>query len=198
MKSLGDQWVLRHMNFNQHNHPPTPNPFSLQPHVSRRSGFAEAISVAKTHRGILTYSESKEVLKKMGLTIDPNRYYNLVRKEQSKSLSPQEEAMMLLYYLESQSVHVVVDEQYVLDERGDKKDRVIMCIVWWTSAQIQLARRFVSDMVAETDATFNTNEKRLLLQCFVGIDNTNSTFEFLQAFSTAETARNIRFILQVL
>ena len=73
-----------------------------------------------------------------------------------------------------------------------------MCIVWWTSAQIQLARRFVSDMVAETDATFNTNEKRLLLQCFVGIDNTNSTFEFLQAFSTAESARNIRFILQVL
>jgi hypothetical protein len=106
--------------------------------------------------------------------------------------------MMLLYYLESQSVHVVVDEQYVLNERGDKKDRVIMCIVWWTSAQIQLARRFVSDMVAETDATFNTNEKRLLLQCFVGIDNTNSTFEFLQAFSTAESARNIRFILQVL
>jgi hypothetical protein len=51
-----------------------------------------------------------------------------------------------------------------------------MCIVWWTSAQIQLARRFVSDMLAETDATFNTNEKRLLLQCFVGIDNTNSTF----------------------
>ena len=198
MKSQGDQWVLRHMNFDQHNHPPTPNPFSLQPHVSRRPGFAEAISVAKTHGGILTYSESKEVLKKMGLTIDPNRYYNLVRKEQSESLSPQEEAMMLLYYLESQSVHVVVDEQYVLDERGDKKDRVIMCIVWWTSAQIQLARRFVSDMVAETDATFNTNEKRLLLQCFVGIDNTNSTFEFLQAFSTAESARNIRFILQVL
>jgi hypothetical protein len=134
----------------------------------------------------------------MGLTIDPNRYYNLVRKEQSKSLSPQEEALMLLYYLESQSVHVVVDEQYVLNERGDKKDRVIMCIVWWTSAQIQLARRFVSDMVVETDATFNTNEKRLLLQYLVGIDNTNSTFEFLQAFSTAESARNIRFILQVL
>ena len=72
-----------------------------------------------------------------------------------------------------------------------------MCIVWWTSAHIQLARRFVSDMLAETDATFNTNEKRLL-QCFIGIDNTNSTFEFLQAFSTAESAHNIRFILQVL
>src|SRR6266487_2143327 len=198
MKSQGDQWVLRHMNFDQHNHPPTPNPFSLQPHVSRRPGFAEATTVAKTHRGILTYSESKEVLKKMGLTIDPNRYYNLARKEQSYSLSPHEEALMLLHYLESRNVHVVVDEQYVLDKRGDKKDRVINCIVWWTSAQIQMARTFVSDMLAQTDATFNTNEKRLLLQCFIGIDNTNSTFEFLQAFSTAESARNIRFILQVL
>jgi hypothetical protein len=53
-------------------------------------------------------------------------------------------------------------------------------------------------MIAETDATFNTNEKHLLLQCFVGIDNTGSTFQFLQAFSTAESARIIRFLLQVL
>ena len=134
----------------------------------------------------------------MGLTIDANRYYNLIRKERSHSLSPQEEALMLLHYLESRNVHVVVDEQYVLDERGDKKDRVIVCIVWWTLEQIRMARRFVSDMIAETDATFNTNEKRLLLQSFIGIDNTNSTFQFLQAFSTAESAHNIRFILQVL
>ena len=134
----------------------------------------------------------------MGLTIAPKQYYNLLRNEQAFKLSPQEEALLLLHYLESQNVHVVVDEQYVLDERGEKKDRLITCIVWWTSAQIQMARRFVSDMLAQTDATFNTNEKRLLLQCFIGIDNTNSTFEFLQAFSTAESARNIRFILQVL
>ena len=138
------------------------------------------------------------MLKRIGLTIAPKQYYNLLRNEQAFKLSPQEEALLLLHYLESQNVHVVVDEQYVLDERGVKKDRLITCIVWWTSAQIQMARRFVSDMLAQTDATFNTNEKRLLLQCFIGIDNTNSTFEFLQAFSTAESARNIRFILQVL
>ena len=45
---------------------------------------------------------------------------------------------MLLYYLESQNVHIVVDKQYILDERGDKKDWVIICIVYWTLAQIQL------------------------------------------------------------
>ena len=53
-------------------------------------------------------------------------------------------------------------------------------------------------MLAETDITFNTNKKRLLLQSFIRINNTNSTFEFLQTFSTTESARNIRFILQVL
>jgi hypothetical protein len=61
-----------------------------------------------------------------------------------------------------------------------------------------MARRFVSDMLAETDATFNTNEKRMLLQCFVGIDNTGHTFGFLQAFSAAESGRIVRFILEVL
>src|ERR1700761_8816858 len=40
--------------------------------------------------------------------------------------------------------------------------------------------------------------KRLLLQCFIGIDNTGKTFQFLQAFSTAESAENIRFLLRVL
>ena len=58
-----------------------------------------------------------------------------------------------------------------------------------------MARRFVSDFLGETDATFNTNEKRLLLQAWVGIDNTNHTFPFLQAYSVAESAKIIRFLL---
>jgi hypothetical protein len=61
-----------------------------------------------------------------------------------------------------------------------------------------MARRFVSGVVAQTDGTFNTNKKRLLLQCFVGVDNTGKTFQFLQAFSIAESAEIIRFLLQIL
>jgi hypothetical protein len=77
----------------------------------------------------LSFSDSKEVLKRLGLTIDANRYYNLMRKEQTRTLNPQEEALMLLHYLESWDVHVMVDKQYVLDKAGNKKDRVILCIV---------------------------------------------------------------------
>ena len=121
-KRQGDQWVLRHTHLDEHNHGPTSNPFLLKPHASRRPGFAEAISIAKTHQGILTFSESKEVLKRMGLTIGAKQYYNLIRKEQSYSLSAQEEALMLLYYLESSNVYIVVDKQYILNKRGVKKD----------------------------------------------------------------------------
>jgi hypothetical protein len=86
----------------------------------------------------------------------------------------------------------------VLDKAGNKKDRVILCIVWWTLEQIRMARRFVFNMLAETDVTFNINKKRMLLQCFVRIDNTSYTFGFLQAFSAAESGRIVRFILEVL
>jgi hypothetical protein len=61
-----------------------------------------------------------------------------------------------------------------------------------------MAHRFVSGVVAQTDGTFNTNKKRLLLQCFVGVDNTGKTFQFLQAFSIAESAEIIQFLLQIL
>ncbi len=74
MKRQGNQWVLTHINLDQHNHQPSTNPFTLQPHISRRPGFAEAMSVAKTHRGVLRFSESKEVLKNLGLSIDRKQY----------------------------------------------------------------------------------------------------------------------------
>jgi hypothetical protein len=50
-----------------------------------------------------------------------------------------------------------------------------------------MAWRFVSNILAETNATFNTNKKHMLLQCFIRINNTGYTFSFLQAFSAAES-----------
>jgi hypothetical protein len=95
-------------------------------------------------------------------------------------------------------MYVIVNEQYMLDKAGNKKDCVILCIVWWTLKQIQIAWRFVSDILAKTDATFNINKKHMLLQCFVRINNTDYTFDFLQAFSAAKLGRIVRFILEVL
>ena len=105
---------------------------------------------------------------------------------------------MILRELKAQNVHIAVKEKYVIDREGNKTDRIIECIAWWTPEQIRIARRFVSRSLAQTDGTFNTNEKRLLLQCFISVDNTGKTFQFLQAFSTAESAEIIRFLLQIL
>jgi hypothetical protein len=52
-------------------------------------------------------------------------------------------------------------------------------------------------MVAETDATFNTNTKRLLLQSVIGIDNTGKTFSFLHSFSLNEAARTFEFLMKI-
>jgi hypothetical protein len=197
-KNLGGMFILRHRNLDQHNHPPTPNPLTLEPHRTRTPGRVEAIEIAKTLRGVASYGESKEILERMGLEIDQKAFYNLRVKEDTRSLNPYEEAQYILYTLAQEDVHVAVKERYILDRFGSKTDRVIECIAWWNTQQVQLARRFISGFLAQTDSTFNTNEKRLLLQCFIGIDNTGKTFQFLQAFSTAESSSIIRFLLDVL
>jgi hypothetical protein len=48
-----------------------------------------------------------------------------------------------------------------------------------------------------TDTTFNTNEKRLLLQNVIGIDNTGKTFPSMQLFYLSESARAFRFIQHI-
>jgi hypothetical protein len=128
-KDREDQWVLRYTYFDQHNHPPTPNPFDLDPHRSRRPGRSKAIQISKTHVGKIPYRLSKGILNTLGLNIDRKAFYNLLRKEQANTMSAQEEAQMLLYHLESHNVHVVVDEQYIVDKEGNKKDRILQCIV---------------------------------------------------------------------
>jgi hypothetical protein len=89
----------------------------------------QALALAATHRGIVTFTESKKLLKRLGLQIDSTTFYNLQREEMIGQLSDQE-ARMLLQHLERKNVHVAVDEEYILDAAGDRIDRVIRCIAW--------------------------------------------------------------------
>jgi hypothetical protein len=92
---------------------------------------------------------------------------------------------------------VEVDEAYTLNPDNSKKDRHIQAIAWWSQEQMRLARRFVSRRLVESDATFNTNQRRLLLQHVVGIDNTGKTFPVLQVFHISESARTFCFIMNI-
>lgn len=64
--------------------------------------------------------------------------------------------------------------------------------------QIKLIRRFVSDFMYKTDATFNTNVLRLPLSVMVGIANTGKTFPAVYCYITAESAASFKWIVEQL
>jgi hypothetical protein len=53
-----------------------------------------------------------------------------------------------------------------------------------------MARRFVSGFLYETDATFNTNMRRLPLTVMVGIDNIGHMFPMAFMFIISELAKS--------
>jgi hypothetical protein len=59
--------------------------------------------------------------------------------------------------------------------------------------QIRITRRFVSDFIYKTDATFNTNILKLPLSVVVGIDNTGSTFLAAYCYITSESAVSFKW-----
>jgi hypothetical protein len=91
-------------------------------------------------------------------------------------VTDQEEARIILTYLNNQGCHVFVNEVYVLDNLGNKTNRIIQCILWFTTKQLRLNRRFASGFLLKTNATFNKEACRLLLYNLVGIDNCGKTY----------------------
>jgi hypothetical protein len=64
--------------------------------------------------------------------------------------------------------------------------------------QIRIGRRFVSGFLYETDATFNTNTRRLPFFVMVGIDNTGYTFLMAFMFITSESVKSFQFVNECL
>jgi hypothetical protein len=136
-------------------------------------------------------------LERQGLEINQKTYYNLQRKSQSGQISDQEEMRLILQDLLNAGHHVVVGEVYVLDNNGEKKERHLYSLAWFSQEQIRLSRRFISGCLLESDDTFNTNSKRLLLQNVIGVDNTGKTFPAMQLLHTKESARLFQLIVKI-
>jgi hypothetical protein len=197
-KKYGGQWVFGYSKHTDHNHPPSPDPFQLLPHRHRRPGFKQALQIASTHRGTIGFAASSDILSKMGLELDRKAFYNLQRKESEGQISSQEEALLILSYLEGENFHVEINEEYVLGPGGERVKRVVKDIIWFSNEQIRMAQRFVSEFLLEGDATFSTNERNMLLQNLIGVDNTGTTFGVLQAFITSESKSFWKFLNKVL
>jgi MULE transposase domain len=181
----------------EHNHAPNPDPFQYQQHQSKRPGYAQSLALAETHRGVIGFKQSAEILQKEGLEINRKKFYNLNRRDQQGQLTRQEELELILYTLKEEGVHPRVREEYI-EENGIRTGRVIKDLFWQSPEQIKMSRRFVSGFMYETDATFNTNSLRLPLGVMVGIDNTGRTFPVAYCYITSESAASFKWIAEQL
>jgi len=84
--------------------------------------------IASSYRGTIGYAESSAILRKEGLELDRSTFYNLQRKDSAGSLLAQEEARLLLAYLDQPDLYVEVDEVYILDIHGQRQNREIYAI----------------------------------------------------------------------
>jgi hypothetical protein len=71
--------------------PPLADPFLLDGLKIYKPNHQKACQLATTHRGILSYADSSDILAKDGLKIRRTEYYNLIQKEATVPLSNQEE-----------------------------------------------------------------------------------------------------------
>jgi hypothetical protein len=91
--------------------------------------------------------------------------------------------------LEQNGFHPYTREEYII-ENGMRTKRVVRDIFFISDKQIYIARRFVSGFLYKTDATFNTNTRRLPLTVIVGINNIGHTFPMAFMFITSELAKS--------
>lgn len=76
--------------------------------------------------------------------------------------------------------------------------QVVQDIFFISEAQITLERRFVSNFLYETDATFNTNKLCLPLSVMVSITNTRKTFPLAYCYITSKSAKSFDFVAREL
>jgi hypothetical protein len=94
--------------------------------------------------------------------------------------------------LKQNGFHPRTQEEYII-KNGIRTKRVVKDIFFMSDKQIRLTRQFVSGFMYKTDATFNTNTRRLPLSVIVGINNTGHTFPIAFMFITSESAKSFKF-----
>jgi hypothetical protein len=197
-KRLGGQWGIGSTCL-RHNHAANPDPSQYIQHRAKRPGYAEALAIAETHRGVISYTASAEILRKQGLEeIERKKYYNLRRQAKSGGKLTRQELQLLLGDLDQEGLHPRSRSEYILDEEGIPTQRVIQDLFWMSPEQIRMARRFVSGFIYETDTTFNTNCLKLPLSVMIGIDNTGKTFPMAYCYITSESAVSFKWISEQL
>ena len=117
-------------------------------------------------------------------------YWNLIR---CSKLSPEEKIQVTLDTLESKRFHLRCLKKYLV-ENNIQERQVIEAFLFCLPEHIEMARRFLSGFLIQTDATFNTNELNMPLSILLGITNTMSSFPVAYKFISSESAEAFKFI----
>jgi hypothetical protein len=125
------------------------------------------------------------------LNINDKKYYNLIRFIDKKT--SQEKLTLILKTAKLKSFHVQCLKKYVV-KNDVRKHQVIEHFFICNADQIRFARRFVSDFLIQTDATFNTNHLNMSLSVLMSITNTVKTFAVTYCFVSSESVEVFTFI----
>lgn len=174
-----------------HNHSMNPDPFQFQEHKSRDPDFGKVLSHAIGLREAGTeYKQAQQILLTHNVRLPAETYWNLVR---SSKLSPEEKIQVTLDTLEGKGFHLRCLKKYLV-ENNVRERQVIEAFLFCSPEQIEMARRFVSGFLIQTDATFNTNELNMPLSILLSVTNTMSSFPVAYTFISSESAEAFKFI----
>ena len=169
-----------------HNHEPHPNPFTyLRIHGDRRPNIEAIRELHQSHREHLTYTKAAEIVKAQGFVpLSVKEYGNLKRSStRGKQLTAEEEYRLIEKILEQHDFRMRIRTEYTLNEDGIRQRQILRDLFFCSSDQIKLARRFVSDFVHITDATFRTNKRRFPLSIVTGITKSREAMLHYRRFS---------------
>jgi len=156
--------------------------------------------LAKTNRlSKLTYRASERVLENTPKDYDQKfhlskkQYYNLIP---SITRSKEEIITGLLQCLDNSMFTVRIRYSYTLNDAGAPVQKNIEQIFLLDNYQRGLSKRFISDFMMKTDATFNINALKMLLFVAVNVTNTAMTFSACFSFAISESEEAFNFFIQ--
>lgn len=90
-----------------------------------------------------------------------------------------------------------IQEEYVVSADCKRQDRIAKSIFFCNAEETRLARRFVSSVFNQIDATFGKNRLHLPLTVLVGIANIEKNFPFGHCFVTSESAATFEWMDEI-
>ena len=168
------------------------DPFQLLEHRARdpdrSAACAEGIALRETYQ---PYSAARRILGIKGLRLSQKEYYNLVSF--NKARTPAQEVQYALKTLESRGFHVRVKEKYLV-EQDVRHTQEIQFFFFCNMDQVLFARKFASQFLIITDATFTTNANELPLSVIVCVTNLLRSFPIAYCFIALESTDAFVFI----